>query len=53
MLDKLMFCKCCRQMYGDDLMKGDLPQSNDAMDQRYTTSSILDNKIQCNLPRLV
>lgn len=23
-----------RQMYGDDLMKGDLPQSNDAMDQR-------------------
>ena len=31
-------------MYGDDLMKGDLPQSNDAMDQRYTTSSILDKK---------
>lgn len=23
-----------RQMYGDDLMKGNLPQSNDAMDQR-------------------
>lgn len=25
---------CCRQMYGDDLLKGSLPQSNDAMDQR-------------------
>ena len=34
-------------MYGDDLMKGDLPQSNDAMDQRYTPSSVLDNKVQC------
>ena len=27
-------CLYCRQMYGDDLMKGNLPQSNDAMDQR-------------------
>ena len=35
-------CLCCRQMYGDDLMKGNLPQSNDAMDQRCVIDLFTD-----------